>query len=118
MERRNRSIRPVARLALATFAILAMVAGTSAGATTRDSPLPVVVTSAPSGCKKLGEVKGSHQDMANPSVDRAQKYALQDARDLGATHVMTVTSGLLYKTAYYTGIAFRCPPPPASPQAR
>jgi hypothetical protein len=118
MERGNGSVLASARRAFVAFAIVATVAGARAGEGTGDSAPPVVVTSAPAGCRKLGEVNGSHQDMATPSVERAQKSALEDARKLGATHVMTVASGLQYKKAYYRGIAYRCPAPHASPQAK
>jgi hypothetical protein len=106
------------RRGLQALAILAVAAGARTEVAAGDSPVPVVVTSAPSGCKKLGEVQGKHYDMANPRVDWATEDALKQAQKLGATHVVTAASGLRYKTAFFKGIAFRCPAPPASPQGK
>ncbi len=84
-----------------------------------DGPSPVVLASKaalPTGCVSLGEVSAEVMN-ATPRASLAEDNAVLEAKQKGATHVVTVSSELCGAYSYcYTGIAYRCPAPstPAS----
>jgi hypothetical protein len=99
-----------------TFAVLAAISTVRTGA--EETPLPQVVSagSLPRDCKSLGEVTGKHADHG-PREEVAQDFAVREAKDLGATHVVTDT---IYRcggnSICYEGTAYRCPSAaPATP---
>jgi hypothetical protein len=124
MQIRNGSIRPLAWLAVPAFTILAFVACATTGAKTSYVPLPVVVSSPPPGCEDIGEVKGVDGTSGNASEDVAKRRALEQAQELGATHVTTSSSGMVPKYVFggfdwvYVAKAYRCPFPAPSTQGK
>jgi hypothetical protein len=101
-----------ARRIVGAFALLALA---GAGVAADKTPIVVVEAKPPGECKNLGKVTGTSQ--GNPvNESRAKKDALDQARDLGATHFW-------YKAEYsgqrgsvswvYFGVAYRCPAAPA-----
>ena len=124
MQTRNGSIRPLVWLAVPALTILAFVACATTGAKTSYVPLPVVVSSPPPGCEGIGEVKGVDGTSGNASEDVAKRKALEQAQELGATHVTTSSSGMVPKYVFggfdwvYVAKAYRCPLPAASTQGK
>ena len=112
------SIRALARFALGTVTVLAVVATGNSGAQASPSQLPIVVGSTPPGCKRLEDVRGRDQGR-DPSAEAAQNDALKEAAKLGATHVKTVWSGRAGAyTEAYRGAAYRCPAPAAPSEGK
>ena len=117
MDSRRYSIRSWAPFIVVAFALLA-----SAGAGVAEEKAPIVVVEGkpPGACKNLGKVTGTSQ--GNPvNENRSRQDALEQARDLGATHFWYKSeySGQRGSTGWvYYGVAYRCqaaPPPSASP---
>ena len=109
------TFRSLAQFIVGAFALL-----TLAGAVVAEEKAPIVVVEAkpPADCKNLGKVTGTSQ--GNPvNESRAKKDALDQARDLGATHFWFKSeySGQRGSTGWvYYGVAYRCQAaPPASP---
>ena len=105
---------------LAQFIVGAFVLLTLAGAGSAEEKAPIAVVEAkpPADCRNLGKVTGTSQ--GNPvNESRAKKDALEQARDLGATHFWFKSeySGQRGSTGWvYYGVAYRCQAaPPASP---
>jgi len=113
MKTRIGSIKALVRLALPTFAILALVACATTSGKPGASSLPVFVDAAPPGCQELGKVSGTHQDSRSPDMEWAKKDALEKAQALGATHVVTLGSNMYTYVAAYAVMALRCPAPAA-----
>jgi hypothetical protein len=104
--------RRYTRRSLAQFIVGALALLTLAGAGSAEGKTPIVVVEAkpPGDCKNLGKVTGTSQ--GNPvNENRAKMDALDQAKDLGATHFW-------YKAEYsgqrgsmswvYFGLAYRC----------
>jgi hypothetical protein len=100
-----------ARHIVGAFALLAL-AGT--GVAGEKTPIVVVEAKPPADCKNLGKVTGTTQ--GNPvNENGAKKEALDQARDLGATHFWyrSEYSGQRGSTGWvYFGVAYRCPAAP------
>jgi len=112
MASRRYTVRLAAQFILGTFVLLSFAA---AGVADEKAPI-VVVGAKPSGsCKNLGKVTGMTQ--GNPVNETgAKKDALDQARDLGATHFwyMPEYSGQRGSLTWvYFGIAYRCQAAPA-----
>jgi hypothetical protein len=97
----------VGALALLTFA--------GAGFAEEKAPIVLVEGKPPGACKNLGKVTGTSQ--GNPvNENRSKQDALDQARDLGATHFWYKSeySGQRGSTTWvYYGVAYRCQAAPA-----
>jgi hypothetical protein len=111
MNSRRYSSGSLAQRIVGAFALLALA---GAGVAEEKTPIAVVEAKPPANCKNLGKVTGTGQ--GNPvNENRAKQDALEQARDLGATHFW-------YKSEYsgqrgsrswvYYGVAYRCPAAP------
>jgi hypothetical protein len=93
---------------LSALTVLLGAAPTRAGAAEAARPQVVPAQSLPKDCKPLGEVKGKHSN-ESPREEAAQEDAVLEARDLGATHVVT---GDIWRCSShsicYEGKAYRC----------
>ena len=102
----------LAQRIVGSFALLALA---GAGVAEEKAPIVVVEAKPPADCKNLGKVTGTSQ--GNPvNESRARKEALDQARDLGATHFWYKSeySGQRGSTGWvYYGVAYRCPAAPA-----
>ena len=117
---RSHRLRRATRLppAMITFAFLTALSIVRAGAEETSSPQVVSAQSLPKDCKALGEVTGKHMETA-PREEEAQRYAIDEAKRLGATHVVTVN---IYACGgfeiCYEGKAYRCPAASAPAQGK
>jgi hypothetical protein len=111
MNSRRNSFGLSARRIVGAFAVLALA---GAGVAAEKTPIVVVEAKPPADCKNLGKVTGTTQ--GNPvNENGAKKEALDQARDLGATHFWyrAEYSGQRGSTTWvYFGFAFRCPAAP------
>jgi hypothetical protein len=115
MDSRRYTFRSLAQFIVGAFALLTLA---GAGSAEEKAPIVVVEAKPPADCKNLGKVTGTSQ--GNPvNESRAKKDALDQARDLGATHFWFKSeySGQRGSTGWvYYGVAYRCQAaPPASP---
>jgi hypothetical protein len=101
----------LAQRIVGAFALLALA---GAGVAEEKTPIAVVEAKPPADCKNLGKVTGTTQ--GNPvNENGAKKEALDQARDLGATHFWyrAEYSGQRGSTTWvYYGVAYRCPAAP------
>ncbi len=107
-ERRRTLARAMAgwvMLSLVSHAIPARAGG---------GPDPVVLadkSALPRDCVSLGDVSGKHAD-ESPRPEKAQEYAIHEAKAKGATHVVTDSAHRCGGSSYcYEGVAYRCPAP-------
>jgi len=111
MNSRRYSFGSSARRFVGAFALLALA---GAGVAGEKTPIVVVEAKPPAACKNLGKVTGTTQ--GNPvNENGAKREALEQARDLGATHFWYKSeySGQRGSTTWvYFGVAFRCPAAP------
>ncbi len=109
------TFRSPAQFIVGAFALLTLA---GAGVAEEKTPIVVVEAKPPGVCKNLGKVTGTSQGIP-VNESRAEKDALDQARDLGATHFWFKSeySGQRGSTGWvYYGVAYRCQAaPPASP---
>jgi hypothetical protein len=111
MNSRRYSFGSSARRIVGAFAVLALA---GAGVAEEKTPIAVVEAKPPVNCKNLGKVTGTSQGTP-VNENRAKTEALDQAKDLGATHFW-------YRSEYsgqrgshswvYFGFAYRCPAAP------
>jgi hypothetical protein len=119
MQRHTDSRAVVVRFLLASCLVVVVSTRGVGGAEEPSSPI-VEVESPPAGCQNLGEVEGESSGFAL-RPEAAKKFAFDDARKLGATHVQPVPAKTGQQSSYkyiYTGIAFRCPGSPGGAPAK
>jgi hypothetical protein len=108
MVARLRTCRLSMRFVLGTVALVVIAAAGLAG---EKASIEVVDRKPQAACKSLGKVTGKSQ--GNPlSEAKAKEDALNQARDLGATHFMYMPEYSGQKGSYtwiYFGIPYRCP---------
>ena len=101
-----------AHFIVGSFALLTLAV---AGVAEDKAPIIVVEVKPPTECKNLGKVTGTSQ--GNPvNENGAKREALDQARDLGATHFWYKSeySGQRGSTGWvYYGVAYRCQAAPA-----
>ncbi len=105
-----------------TASLVVMSTAALAGpARAADGAEPVVVpdpSALPQGCVSLGDVSGRHGDEP-PRPERAQADALQEARQKGATHVVTGSAYRCGGNSFcFEGVAYRCPASGGNPAAK
>jgi len=88
-----------------------------------DPPEPPVVlddkTGLPPGCESLGEIFEERSMAMSPNPARVQADAVKTAGKKGATHLVTQSLEHCGPYSYcYTGFAYRCPKPGATPAAQ
>ena len=117
MDSRRYTFRSLAQFIVGACALLTLA---GAGSAEEKTPIVVVEAKPPADCKNLGKVTGTSQ--GNPvNENRSKQDALEQARDLGATHFWYKSeySGQRGATGWvYYGVAYRCqaaPPPSPSP---
>lgn len=97
--------------ALVTLSTLALACQAQAA----DGPDPEVVgdkSALPGGCVSLGEVTAERMMATSPQPERVQADAVQEAKQGGATHMVTQSLEHCGPYSYcYTGVAYRCPAP-------
>jgi hypothetical protein len=97
--------------ALVTVAVLALASLARA----EGGPAPVVLSdksALPGGCVSLGEVSAERFMATSPQPERVQADAVVEAREKGATHLVTESLEHCGPYSYcYTGVAYRCPAP-------
>lgn len=83
-----------------------------------DGPEPVVVadkSALPGDCVSLGEVTAERMMATSPQPERVQAEAVQEAKEKGATHMVTESLERCGPYSYcYEGVAYRCPAPGAA----
>jgi hypothetical protein len=87
-----------------------------------DSPDPVVVTersALPAECVSLGDVSVERFMATSPEPDRVPTEAVQEARQKGATHLVTESFGHCGPhSCCCSGVAYRCPVPGRAPAGK
>jgi hypothetical protein len=103
-------VRIQAMAVVVTLSALALAIPARAG----DAPEPIVVadkSALPRDCVSLRNVSGRHLETP-PRPERAQADGVWEAKQKGATHVVTESLGPCGGHEYcYSGVAYRCPAP-------
>lgn len=111
----------LARCMVAVVTLSTAALSSRAGADDRSEP-PVVLgdkTGLPSGCESLGEIFEERFMATSPNTERVQADAVKTAGKKGATHLVTESLEHCGPYSYcYTGVAYRCPKPGATPAAQ
>jgi hypothetical protein len=108
----------LARCMVAVVTLSTAALANRVGADDRPDP-PVVLddkAALPPGCESLGEIFEERFMAMSPNPERAQADAVKTAGKKGATHLVTASLEHCGPYSYcYTGVAYRCPKPGATP---